>query len=743
MDALLLLKASLLLSATLLAARLLRRAPASSRHRLWTFAFAAVLALPLLAVALPSVYVPIPLWRGVAASPSIDVPVTRRGEPAAVAQRSGSGVTQPTSPHSGGQQRRDASGVSDPERAPSTAFASVPTLRGLLLTAWVGGALTAVGVLLLSLTRVRRLAGTADDLNDESWTTAARALGTRLGLRRPARLLISPAVGTPMAGGFWRPAIFLPSSAREWSTEQRDVVLAHELAHLAGHDSLRHVAARLAVAFYWFHPLAWMAARQAVAAREQACDEAVLALGTRPSDYARVLLDLAASLHPSRAALGALPMVERSHLETRLMAILNNDSRVVARRGALIPAVAVAVCTLAVAAAQPGVRASAAGAASTAVAADPASAAATSLSSVASAFRRNLVSAAPEPGQPRGIADSACAPEGARWASFMGRTDTRVIDGRTVVVERVGTNGSDRIIQESFGDLRVCMVAERVGPTATNEKPSQWGGRAERVVLEARRGDRTQRLEIGPNGNAPRVSWQIDGKDRGFDAAAQRWRDQILAAADTVWEMTLLQGEVSNLHGEISNIRGEESNLRGEISNLYGEESNLRGEISNVRGQESNLRGEISNIRGHVSSLQGAISSEQGSISNLRAGGYRSDDTTAVRDAVKRHEDEITRIEREIRDYGADAKVAAVEREIARLNAAKQVDALEAQIRKFDLNRKVADVERQIAVLDINGKIAGLQKKIDALDADRRVRELERRREDELKRLEAAIAAIR
>src|SRR5439155_6786288 len=134
------------------------------------------------------------------------------------------------------------------------------------------------------------------------------ALGVRLGLRRTARLFVHPAVGTPMAGGVWRPAIFLPLSARGWSVEQRDVVLAHELAHLAGRDPLRHIAARLAVAFYWFHPLVWMAARQATVAREQACDEAVLALGTRPSAYARVLLDLAASLRPAPAGLGALPM---------------------------------------------------------------------------------------------------------------------------------------------------------------------------------------------------------------------------------------------------------------------------------------------------------------------------------------------------------------------------------------------------------------------------------------------------
>jgi hypothetical protein len=60
MDALLLVKASVLLAVTLAAAYLMRRAPAVSRHRLWTLAFAAVLALPLLAVAMPVLHVPVP-----------------------------------------------------------------------------------------------------------------------------------------------------------------------------------------------------------------------------------------------------------------------------------------------------------------------------------------------------------------------------------------------------------------------------------------------------------------------------------------------------------------------------------------------------------------------------------------------------------------------------------------------------------------------------------------------------------
>ena len=56
MDMMLLLKASVLLTAALAGARLLRGAPAATRHRLWSAAFAALLALPLLAFVVPALH---------------------------------------------------------------------------------------------------------------------------------------------------------------------------------------------------------------------------------------------------------------------------------------------------------------------------------------------------------------------------------------------------------------------------------------------------------------------------------------------------------------------------------------------------------------------------------------------------------------------------------------------------------------------------------------------------------------
>src|SRR5207253_4646406 len=162
------------------------------------------------------------------------------------------------------------------------------------------------------------------------------------------------------------------------------------------------------------------------------------------------------------------------------------------------------------------------------------------------------------------------------------------------IYEQIGTRGADRVIQKSFGDMRLCMLAEEIGDRDASARPSQWLGRARRVVMEVRRGSIVQRLEAGrQTGGGVQTSWRVGGVDRPFDAAAERWRDRVLAVLDTTWDLSTLRGDVSSLGGEISSIRGEESSIRGAISSLGGEVSSMRGRISSIRGEVSSLRGQI------------------------------------------------------------------------------------------------------------------------------------------------------
>ena len=784
MGPLLLLKVSVILTVTLVAARLLHRAPARARHGLWSLAFGSLLLLAPLAALLPALYVPMPAgWELAPPAPTTSTLVS-------------SSVTQLDAPASGSVSTpTEVVNAVEPSSAPQPAVRAGgwPSVSTILFGAWLAGMVAAAATVLIALYGVRRLIRSAQTVSDPAWQDAAITIGTQLGLRHPVPLLLSPRVGTPMAGGAWRPAIFLPMGAVSWSTEHRDMVLAHELAHLAGHDPLRHLMTRAALACYWFHPLAWLAAREAAIAREQACDETVIALGVRPSAYARVLLDLAESLsvRPAARFLGALPMVHPSHLEKRLMAILNVDARRSARRFLVGPAVGVVLLTLSVAAAQPfdTVQESAfdqgQGRPVGVVAGTPLGVVGGVPSGIVEGVPVGVVGGVPVgvvEGLPVGVVaglplgmvadalagvtestpvagtlggqDSACASESGS-GGFVGTRSSTDIGGRTVVTDQVGWRDGDRIIQRSFGDLRVCMLAEGVGVRNTAERPSQWLGRARRVVMEAHRGSAVQRLEL----TGSRTSWQVDGSTRDFNPAAQTWRDRMLAVLDITWEVSSLRGEDSDLRGQISTLQGQRSSLQGEISALEGAASTMQGRVSSASGEESRLSGEISAIRAHVSALQMKIYAEQSAISRLRVRPYRNPfqpiysaggvnetlidqvDRNRLDTQIADHEFAIARIEREIREYGAERRIAAVQKQIDAFLANRR--SAEDEIRDFDLGTKVAAVRQRIAALDVDGRVAGIERQIQQLDADRRASQLEGRLDAELARLTAAMSAIR
>jgi len=121
--------------------------------------------------------------------------------------------------------------------------------------------------------------------------------------------------------------ILLPQRAERWIWERQEVVLLHELVHVLRHDWPLRMLARLAGVLYWFNPLSWWALHRLHREQEYACDEEVIALGTKPSTYASHLLDIARSVTPQpMLALTALGMARRTNVEGRIMAILTRST---------------------------------------------------------------------------------------------------------------------------------------------------------------------------------------------------------------------------------------------------------------------------------------------------------------------------------------------------------------------------------------------------------------------------------
>ncbi|HLW79412.1 MAG TPA: M56 family metallopeptidase, partial [Terriglobia bacterium] len=323
-------KGSLILLAAWAATQVLRRASAATRHLIWTAAAGALLALPLFTAALPAWRIGRPGW--MRSRPETARPVASTG--------AGSAVAPAVEPASSLNAQRSAA-VSRKAGAPPR-WSRIPA--AWLLLGWAAGLAIVVGRLGLGTLRVSQIARRACPMNDARGLE--RDLARELGLRCPVSVLISDRPIMPMAWGVLRPVILLPASAAHWPDARLRAVLAHELAHVGRRDGLTQLLARVACGIYWFNPLVWLAARELRHERERASDDRVLGLGTQASDYAAHLVDLARMLRRAEASWSmAVPMASPSHLEARVVAVLN--PRV--NRGTVSPARAAAVLLAAVA----------------------------------------------------------------------------------------------------------------------------------------------------------------------------------------------------------------------------------------------------------------------------------------------------------------------------------------------------------------------------------------------------------
>ena len=132
-------------------------------------------------------------------------------------------------------------------------------------------------------------------------------------------------VAVPLAAGFGRPAIILPLGFRS-SLEPGALqdVLAHEAEHLRRGDHWIMLLQRIAAAIYWPVVTVHLLNRTLLRAREELCDNAVLALRD-PAAYGQTLLLVANQVSARREFCAQLApsVVWRGDLERRIAGLLD------------------------------------------------------------------------------------------------------------------------------------------------------------------------------------------------------------------------------------------------------------------------------------------------------------------------------------------------------------------------------------------------------------------------------------
>jgi bla regulator protein blaR1 len=157
-------------------------------------------------------------------------------------------------------------GVLSPETVVDTASKSVVAaidLTALGVTFWLGGAV------LFFIVQMIRYASMRDDLLSDA---------TEVAVIDGVRVVASDQVAGPLAFGLFKRFIAVPEDfTKAYSPAERELAIAHEMAHHRSGDLFANLAAFIVLCLMWFNPLAWASWSAFRFDQEAACDARVLA----------------------------------------------------------------------------------------------------------------------------------------------------------------------------------------------------------------------------------------------------------------------------------------------------------------------------------------------------------------------------------------------------------------------------------------------------------------------------------
>ncbi len=214
--------------------------------------------------------------------------------------------------------------------SPASFFLSRPFV---LFFVWLAGAVLFSASLFFKWFRFRDLLKNSAAPVDSALEKLVGAWARKLGVRRRVRLLVMRDPIGPASLGLFAPAVLMPVAiVRGKRPEELEPMLAHELIHIRRGDQYTGLLQLLAQVIWWFHPLVWMANREACRECERCCDEETVAeLGCAPAVYARCLLDVVDQKQTLQPAF-AWPGMQAAHVTAQRLKSIMHRGRPLQRR---------------------------------------------------------------------------------------------------------------------------------------------------------------------------------------------------------------------------------------------------------------------------------------------------------------------------------------------------------------------------------------------------------------------------
>ncbi len=159
---------------------------------------------------------------------------------------------------------------------------------------WLVGTPLTFLLLATGLIGAERLRKSCQTLTDGPILAACERVRTQLAIARQVGIAICDSVSSPLLIGVVKPLILLPPAALTgWTTEELEMVLLHELAHVRRWDNAVNLVQRIVESLLFFHPATWIMSNWVRRDREDCCDAIVVRQTAKPQAYAELLVALA------------------------------------------------------------------------------------------------------------------------------------------------------------------------------------------------------------------------------------------------------------------------------------------------------------------------------------------------------------------------------------------------------------------------------------------------------------------